>query len=289
MTAPAVTDTYCSYHDRFADIDGRRLYYSEWNPGGDRVVMLVHGINVQSHTWDPIAAALAGNFRVLCPDLRGHGRSDWAADGYYAANFSDDLARLLDGLGIPRCDLVGHSLGARVVLALAERWTGEVRHVVLSDAGPEMAVGGLHRARTKATARVNRRGFNSREEALEFYREEHPEWQPEFHALHAEHQLRLNWAGKYVERSDPDLYWVTRGAGKKDADYLWKCAERLRCPSLLLWGKRSDYFNAELVEKYQARFGGDFTAIQCDTGHYVPRERPDLFLDLVGKFLDRGG
>jgi pimeloyl-ACP methyl ester carboxylesterase len=269
------------YQEHSIDLDGRRLYYTDWNPAAARTVLMIHGIFVQSHTWDPIAEPLCRDFRVISPDLRGHGRSDWAIDGYYVADFADDLCRLLDRIGIGEADLVGHSLGARVALAMTDRWAGQVNHLILSDAGPEMARAGLERANTKAAERANRRGFRSREEALAFYREAHPEWSEAFLPLHAEHQLRLNWAGKFVERSDPDLYWVTRGAGRKDNDYLWRCAENLRCPSLLLWGRRSAYFDAALARVYEKRFGGDVTTIECDTGHYVPRENPDFFIEKV--------
>jgi pimeloyl-ACP methyl ester carboxylesterase len=269
-----------------ASIGEVTLQYTDWNPQGTRVLLLIHGINVQGHTWDPIASIFAAEYRVLCPDLRGHGGSSWAASGYRTQAFADDLAGLLGQLGISRCDIVGHSLGARVAIALTATSPGTVGHLVLSDSGPEMLTGGIQRATRMAGERNARRGFNNYDEALAFYNEAHPEWQPVFRELHARYQLRENWAGKLVERADPDLYWVTRSAGARDNPYLWECARRIEAPVLLLWGAKSQYFDVDMVAKYRANFP-NFTDIVIDTGHYVPRERPDQFCRHVAGFLAR--
>lgn len=275
--------------DRFAEITVALgevdLYFTDWNASADRTVLLIHGINVQGHTWDPIARDLARDFRVICPDLRGHGRSSWTESGYWASAMADDLVRLVERLGIRECDVVGHSLGARVAVAFAAQWPGKTTHLILSDGGPEVATPGLRRGAAKGTERRSRHGFSSAEEALAFYRETHPEWEAEFISLHVAHQLRENWAGKLVERSDPDLVWLTRGAGKRDSIYLWECAGKLRCRTLLLWGIRSAYFNEDVVARYRRRFGESFSDRCCDAGHYIPREMPREFVRAVREFL----
>jgi pimeloyl-ACP methyl ester carboxylesterase len=50
---------------------------------GTETLVLVHGLNVQLHTWDPLADQLAQDYRVICVDLRGHGDSGWATEGYH--------------------------------------------------------------------------------------------------------------------------------------------------------------------------------------------------------------
>src|SRR4051812_41926953 len=109
-----------AYEDGFVDLDGLRLHYTDWNPGGDRAVLLLHGLNVQAHTWDPAAAALAaGGRRVVCLDLRGHGESDWSREGYRVTDFAGDVLGLVDALGLDVVDVVGHSLGCRIGIVFA--------------------------------------------------------------------------------------------------------------------------------------------------------------------------
>ncbi|RIA45495.1 pimeloyl-ACP methyl ester carboxylesterase [Hephaestia caeni] len=261
------------------------LYFTDWNGSAGRTVLLIHGINVQGHTWDPIARELAKDYRVICPDLRGHGRSSWTEAGYWASAMADDLVHLMRHLGIDECDVVGHSLGARVAVAFAAQWPGKTHHLILSDGGPEVATPGLHRGANAGSARRSRQGFSSPDEALVFYQEAHPEWEAEFISLHIAHQLKKNWAGKLVERSDPELVWLTRGAGKRDTIYLWECAERLDCRTLLLWGERSAYFDEDVVANYHRRFGGVFSDRRCDAGHYIPREMSQEFTRLIRDFL----
>jgi len=277
-------DYSTEYLTHRVDLDGVSIQYTEWNPAAPRVLLLIHGINVQGHTWDPIASAFASEYRVLCPDLRGHGGSSWTQSGYRVTDFAGDIAVLLDRLGIRQAAVVGHSLGARVAIALSAAWSGKTTHLVLSDAGPEMRTGGLQQAGRMATARLERRGFNTHDEALAFYTEAHPEWQPVFRELHARHQLRRNWADKLVERADPDLYWVTRSAGARDNPYLWECARRITAPVLLLWGERSPYFDAAMVARYRENFAR-FTDVMTNSGHYVPRECPGPFCQHLADFL----
>src|SRR5262249_39773117 len=152
--------------------------------------------------------------------------------------------------------------------------------VVLSDAAPEVPRAAATRATAVAGVRLERRGFRDHAEALDFYRELHPDWLPVFHDLHARHQLRWNWARRLLEKADPDLYWLTRARGTWDDEMLWDRARTIAAPVLLLWGASSPYVTPELVD----RLGGavaDFTAVRMECGHYIPRVLPQQFCDEV--------
>jgi pimeloyl-ACP methyl ester carboxylesterase len=275
------------YSDGFVEVAaGLRLHYTDWNPSGGRPVLLVHGANVQSHTWDPIADALSETRRVVSVDLRGHGDSDWARDGYWIRSFVADLAAFAAKLDIAPFDYVGHSLGARVGVGYAGAHPDTVRHLVLSDTGPETPREGAKFAQSIVGSTGDVRGFRNRKEALAHYRRLHPEWQPVFHELHVEHQLRENWAGKLVFKSDPDLFWMTGSAGLKEIPWLWEMAARITAPTLVLWGTRSGFFDDELIARMQATIP-NMEVARTDTGHYIPREAPDEFVRLVRDFLDR--
>ena len=102
------------YGDHFVEVNGLRLHYTDW--GGDKPpLMLMHGYNVQLHSWDPVADILRDDYRVICPDLRGHGDSDWSRAGYNVRDFVSDLHGIVQSLDLGPFDFVGHSwvLGSR--------------------------------------------------------------------------------------------------------------------------------------------------------------------------------
>jgi pimeloyl-ACP methyl ester carboxylesterase len=274
------------YANHYFDLGSLRLHYTEWNPAGSPAVVLLHGLNVQLHTWDPIAARLSQNYRVICPDLRGHGESAWAPDGYGIESFVGDLHALASQLGIAPFILVGHSLGARIAIAFAGEHPEMLTHLLLSDTGPEMP---------KATAANTSdfigdtnamRAFRDPAEALAHYKQVHSEWKPEFLDLHARHQVRRNWAGKYVLRADPDLFWLTKGAGAKEIPYMWEAARKADMPTLIMYGKRSKFFDRTILDRMLSTMSQAEEAV-FDAGHYIPREDPDAFYDAVIGFITR--
>lgn len=106
--------------------DGIALRVHVWSANDGiarRPFVLLHGIASNARTWDAVAQRLAAaGYPAYAVDFRGHGISDRPADGYDLATFASDLAAVVSGLGLERPILVGHSLGANVILeALAMR------------------------------------------------------------------------------------------------------------------------------------------------------------------------
>jgi pimeloyl-ACP methyl ester carboxylesterase len=263
-----------------------QFHYTEWGSATAPPVVMLHGLNVQCHTWDPIARELAGNFHLICMDMRGHGDSDWAKTGYRVRSMSRDVHGLIDALGLGPVHLVGHSAGVRVAIAVAAERPETVLRLALSDAGPANSNAGSIAMLEFIRATTNLRGFRSETEARDFYLGFHPEWRSDFIDLHVRYQLRRNWAGKLVPKADPDVQWITGSVSLPDVAYLWECARKLSMPTLLMVGRRSNVLDEEVVEKMLAAMPN--SSVQWfDTGHYVPRENPEEFTEVLGDFLKR--
>lgn len=280
-----IEDPYVgAYTSDFVEVNGLRLHYTDWNPDGNPTIVMLHGANVQLHTWDPIAHDLARDHRVVLLDLRGHGDSDWAREGYRVEQFTADLEGLVDQLDLAPFELVGHSLGARIALAYAGENPDAVRHVLLSDTGPEVPKAGARAAQSIVGSTGDIRGFRNHEEVLEHYEKMHPEWLPVFRELHALHQVRENWAGKLVFKADPDLFWITGSIGLKEIPYLWEMCGKITAPTNLIASRPGPFLDEELAQKFvDAVPNAEVTWVE--TGHYVPREDPDLFCSLVREFV----
>lgn len=99
--------------------------------GAGRPLVFVHG-NAGTHTcWQPQLDFFAQRYRVIAPDLRGHGESDKPVGPYPMSAFVADLAALCDALGVERAVLAGHSMGGRVVMSFALAHPERVAGLVL--------------------------------------------------------------------------------------------------------------------------------------------------------------
>lgn len=82
-------------------------------------ILLIHFSGGTLQMWNGIFPLLQNQYRIIAPDLRGHGKSNRPLTGYHIDDFANDMYQLLQKLGINKCHIVGSSLGAEVGLSLA--------------------------------------------------------------------------------------------------------------------------------------------------------------------------
>lgn len=109
--------------------------------GAGEAVVLVHAIGCDHHMWEELARALAPDYRVIRVDVRGHGGSPVPRRPYSLEALADDVAHVLDGLGIRKAHWVGLSLGGMIGQAFAIRHAGLLGKLVIANStssyGPE--------------------------------------------------------------------------------------------------------------------------------------------------------
>jgi len=115
-------------------VDGGEMTIGEWGDPAAPPVLATHGITASHLAWLRVAEALPDR-RVIAPDLRGRGGSNGLPGPYGMATHAADMVRLLEGLGIDRVQLVGHSMGAFIAAATAARLGDRATGVVLVDGG----------------------------------------------------------------------------------------------------------------------------------------------------------
>jgi pimeloyl-ACP methyl ester carboxylesterase len=112
---------------------GGATIYARVGGTGPAVVML-HGFADTGDMWAPLAAALIGKRTVVVPDLRGMGLSSHPPAGYDKKTQAQDVARVLDKLGIDKADLVTHDIGNMVGYAVAAQFPARISRWVVMDA-----------------------------------------------------------------------------------------------------------------------------------------------------------
>src|SRR5260370_38286845 len=99
---------------------------------------MIHGGRAHCRNWDWAAAALRDDWHIIAPDLRGHGDSQWSADGSYSmTGYIYDLAQLIHGQRLGPVTIIAHSLGGNVALRYAGLYPETVaRPVAIEGLGP---------------------------------------------------------------------------------------------------------------------------------------------------------
>jgi pimeloyl-ACP methyl ester carboxylesterase len=248
MNEPRLRDVQC--------LNGRglhRMAYREWgDPGTPQVLVCAHGLTRQGRDCDTLAPALAGDYRVVCPDVVGRGRSDWLADpaGYVIAQYVADMVSLLARLDARCVDWVGTSMGGLIGLGVASLAGSPVRKLVLNDVGPVIQPQALQRIGAYLGQSTHWHSVEQAADALWSISQGFgPHTSEQWRAL-TEPQLKPDeQRGGFVARCDPAIAVPFRAITPQQAAAgeaaLWHSYDRLRCATLLLRGADSDLLSRD--------------------------------------------
>jgi pimeloyl-ACP methyl ester carboxylesterase len=269
-----------------------RLHTLEWGDPAAPPVILVHGGRDHARAWDDVARALAPTHRVIVPDLRGHGDSQWAdAGGYTMPCFVYDLVALLRHLKLAEVSLVGHSLGGNIALRTAGLYPELVRRVVsIEGLGPSPA---LAQEMAGKPVEVRLRGWIDEQQRLDaraprFYptieaalarmMAQNPHLSAAQAAHLTQHGVRQNADGLYAWKYDPYLRsWPPIDLSRDEIRTLWG---RITCPVLLVYGSASWASNPGTDGRAAAFRNATVESVE-GAGHWVHHDRLETFLGLL--------
>src|SRR5947209_5912736 len=113
----------------YAQVNGLNLYYETHGSGPPMI--LLHGGLMSGETFGPVLDALAADHLVVAPDLQGHGRTADIDRPIDVRLMADDIAALIDHLGLESPDLVGYSLGGGVAFFTAVKYPEKIGKLVI--------------------------------------------------------------------------------------------------------------------------------------------------------------
>jgi pimeloyl-ACP methyl ester carboxylesterase len=222
----------------FEQVNGIRLAYRHWTgPAGPQhpPVVLLHGVLQTGEGMRHLAEQLSLDREVLVPDLRGRGDSDRPDGGYDPSTMADDVAGLIDRLGIERPALIGRLHGGLVAYHLAARRPELVSGVVLGDANPEVTADRASQALADVSSLP--RDFASYADAARFY-EEGLGLPPDRARHDIPSDLEAAPGGGFRWRHDLEIVRRIESAAIPRSD--WDVLARVTCPALILRGQRGE-------------------------------------------------
>ena len=270
--------------DRTLALHGRRVHYTEWGAPAAPAVIFLHGITGHARTWDDEARLLAGRFRAIALDQRGHGDSDPPPDGDYSdAALLGDLEAFVDALGLTRVSLVALSLGGRVAINYAGRHPERVERLVIVDIGPEIAQAGRARVGTLMAHAPER--FESLEDVVTHMRGNLPRYTEAMLRQRAQHAVRPLPGGGFTWKYDRALREAIRQGTMRVPSDLWPQWGAITCPTLLVRGDESDILTDEIAKKMVDALAHARLVVVPNAGHTVPGDQPAVFQALLREFL----
>ena len=266
-------------------MDSKRVGGTRYFVAGDGPpLVLVHGLGGWAGNWQAVAERLEGDFRLIIPELGGHGGSEPLRRAVTLEPFVDAIFEVLEHENAVPAPWVGHSLGALVGLHAAVRRPGAVRALVLA-AAPGITsstrvgeltvtvlgalrpgrVVGRKSARAARSARLRTVVFGGWAVADPVGLD--PVVAQAFLDGPRQHRDTLT-AGRALVVSDPRLV-----------------LDRVVCPCLCLWGASDNWVPLQDGMEYARRLRAPFRAI-ADCGHLLIGERPDAVVAAIREFLD---
>lgn len=254
MTEPRLNHVQC--------LDARglhRMAYWEWGDAANpRVLVCAHGLARQGRDFDVLAGAMSAEYRVICPDVVGRGRSDALADpqGYQIPAYVADMVTLLARLDAQTVHWVGTSMGGLIGLGLASLPQSPIGRLVLNDVGPTIQYEALVRIGTYLGMPLR---WATVDEAANYLLSISASFGPhtaeQWLAL-SRPMLKADGDG-FVLHYDPNIAVpfraITPELAAAGEALTWRAYDAIGCPTLLLRGARSDLLSRETAQAMTQR------------------------------------
>jgi 3-oxoadipate enol-lactonase len=240
-------------------------------------VVLLHPFPVHHEFWLPVAQTLQGRYRLILPDLRGHGASGIGEGPATMEKHAADISAVLDDAGVGRAALVGVSIGGYILFEFLRRHLDRFEALVLCNTKAQADTPEARAARLQAAADVLEGGSEP------FLQSMLPKLMGK--STHAARPDLVQAALRMMRTmSAEDLALVQRGMAARP-DSIATLA-LVKIPALILAGEEDGLIGMGEAEVMQKNISGSILKIIARAGHYSPWEQPAEVGKLLRQFLD---
>jgi 3-oxoadipate enol-lactonase len=240
-------------------------------------VVLLHPFPVHHEFWFPITDVLSSRYRLILPDLRGHGDSEAGEGPVTMEKHAADIARIMDHAEVGRAPIVGVSIGGYVIFEFWRTYRGRVAGLVLCNTkapadGAEAKIG-----RLQAASDVLERGTEPFFDSMipkvlaKTTRESRPDL--------------VDGALRMMRKMSPDdVAQVQRGMAERPDSV--GTLKTINVPTMLVTGDEDLMTGINEAELMRQHISGSQIRVIAKAGHYSPWEQPEHFGRIVRQFLD---
>ena len=248
-----------------------------WALGDGAPIVLLHPFPANHEFWQPVAQTLATRYRVILPDLRGHGESEVGEGPANMAKHAADISRVMDDADIGRAPLIGVSIGGYALFELWRKNRGRIAALGLCNTKAPADNAEARAGRLQAANDVLERGTEPFFESMiprllgKTTRETRPDL--------VDGALRM-----MRQMSPADVAQVQRGMAERPDSV--ETLKTINVPTLLVTGDEDSLTGVNEAELMRQHIAGSQLKVIPKAGHYSPWERSDAASILLRQFLD---
>jgi epoxide hydrolase 4 len=286
---------------RHSFVTARGIRHHVAECGAGQPLILLHGWPEFWAAWEPMFERLAGKYRLIAPDFRGFGESEnpnpEPTDTVNAASLADDVAALMDAMGLQSAGIVGHDVGANVMLGFGLRYAERADGLFFFNC-PTHGVGERWRSPSHindiwyqtfhqmpyAAALVSSSRENCRRHIGHFLKH----WS---HRKDAFDAVLERWTDNFMRPGNMQggfNWYIGQNSGRLAV--MAGTAPRppkITVPARVLWGRHDPILKAEWADVLDSYFTDVEVSFAEEAGHFVHYEQPDLAAQAIDAFFSR--
>lgn len=260
--------------------DGLKLHYRDYAGSASRPpIICIPGLTRNARDFEGVAERLAGDWRLICVDLRGRGESAPAKDSatYVPVTYLADLEALVAALELKRFVLFGTSLGGLITMLMAATGKDRIAGALLNDIGPVMEMRGLEHIRGYVGRSQNwPTWLHAARYLAQAQADRYPDWQIDQWLIYAKRLCRLTSGGRIMFDYDMRIAEPFKLPSGESGFDLWPAFRALDgIPSLIVHGEISDLLTAQTVEKMKAEVPSMESVTVPRVGHAPTLDEPE--------------
>lgn len=264
------------------------MAYADWgDPDNPRAILCVHGLSRNGRDFDYLAQSLSDEYRVVCPDIVGRGKSQWLdnkADYNYHV-YQSDMAALIARMDVASLDWIGTSMGGLIGMMIAARRNSPIRRLVINDIGPFIPLNALQRIGEFLGLDPSFPTFEDFTNHLSVISATFGPLTKEQWRHLARHSAIERADSTWGFRYDPGIAETFRVGASQSID-LWPLFETIQQPLLILRGRESDTLPLESARQMVERHP-DAQLVEFEGVGHAPMLMADDQIAAVQDWLKR--
>ncbi|MBL41221.1 MAG: hypothetical protein CMM49_01020 [Rhodospirillaceae bacterium] len=246
---------------------GFKQHYLDWK-GVNNPIVLIHPKRSNCHHWDHMVDSLSISNRVLSPDLRGHGLSDYPDKGYSVPELSLDIIYFIQAKNISKCFIIGCATGGNIAIWIAANYPEIVDGIGIIDPGLSVPKKIADEVKRQT---IEEHEFDSYEEAKSsIYFQEL--WSEEVKNHYAKYSFKKTSNGKWkwLYAAEP----AREISESLNNDSVWGISKEVKCKALILRGETSPVFTMEHMNRLGEYINKSIQVNLPNSSHTPAQENP---------------